>query len=155
MSNKHRITKKKATLYDPKQPEIFMKERRECWMAKIVARQRATDAAIIAKVVAKFRAAEERDRLAQIADDAKTDELLQDFDVSGWHWPPLWERLLGEPGFPCNRETEDAVLWNYERRSVAIDCFRLNMIVSQVWFTAKISQRSQKMEAGSKAIKGI
>ena len=54
-------------------------------MAKHLARQRAKDAAIIAKVLEKFRAAEETERLAQIAADAKTDELLQDFDVSGWH----------------------------------------------------------------------
>ena len=52
-------------------------------MAKHLATQRPKDTASIAKVLADFRAAKERTMLAEIADDAKTDELLQDFEVSG------------------------------------------------------------------------
>ena len=128
MTIKHRIIKNKKTiLYDPKQPEIFVKERRESWMSKSLARQRATDAAIIAKVLADYRAAEERARLEQIREDAKTDELLADFDVSGFQWPPLWLRLLGEPGFHSNCDTEWAVQENYERRFCCIQRWSQNV----------------------------
>ena len=117
MSIKHRNAKnKKLPFYDPKQPEIFIKERRDAMMAKHMAARKAKDAAIIAKELAKFRACAERARLAEIRENEKTDELLADFDVSGFQWPPLWERLLGEPGFQCNCDTEDAVRKNYEKR---------------------------------------
>jgi hypothetical protein len=43
-----------------------VKERRESWKAKNLARQWATDAAIIAKALADFRAADERARSCMV-----------------------------------------------------------------------------------------
>ena len=45
-----------------------------------------------------------------------TDELLEHFDISGFHWPPRWEHLRGEDNLPFSCDVEERAWANYEKR---------------------------------------
>lgn len=53
---------------------------------------------------------------AAIALTEMTDELLEHFDISGFHWPPRWEHLRGEADVSFSCEVEEAAWANYEQR---------------------------------------
>lgn len=53
---------------------------------------------------------------AFIALTEMTDELLEHFDISGFHWPPRWEHIRGEDYVSFSCDVEEAAWENYEQR---------------------------------------
>jgi hypothetical protein len=45
-----------------------------------------------------------------------TDELLEHFDISGFHWPPRWEHIRGEDYVSFSCDVEERAWENYEKR---------------------------------------
>ena len=104
-------------VHDPKQPQIFIHERRHASMEKFAASKRAkvaADAKIAAEKAAAVAAEEtaKKEKAAQRQAEM-TDELLEHFDISGYVCPQHWGKTLG---CPVKFDVENACKNDYEKR---------------------------------------
>ena len=128
--------------HDPRQPQLFVHERRQASIEKFAASRRAKAAADAEAAAAKAAAvaAEETAKKAKAAQVQAnmTDELLEHFDISGFNCPKHWDKTLG-----VSFEVENACKNDYEKRLFFIALFKpKNILVLtfglQVWCTHEL-----------------
>jgi hypothetical protein len=105
---------------DTRQPQIFVKERRQAGIEKAIqkaaaSRKAKADAEDALASAAAAAEAAKKEKAARLQADM-TDELLEHFDISGFPCSEHYSKILGYPGCPVSNRVETACKNDYYKR---------------------------------------